>query len=135
MSANTQPIFPVAPVVGFGKITTANIAKDGTGAQVNVLVAGVNGTRVDSLKVRSLGTNVATVVRVFINNGGDSTIATNNTLYKECTIAATTVSEISELIDNVIDMSISIPAGYKINCTIGTSVAAGVQVTCVGGNY
>ena len=135
MPANTSPIFPLTPNISWATVTTANTAKDGTGAVVTVFTAGANGSRVDYLKVRALGTNVATVLRVFVNNGGANTTAANNSLILDQTIAATTNSETAQLVDNIIQLDLSLPAGYKINVTIGTTVAAGLQVTGVGGDY
>lgn len=135
MPANVEPIFPLTPKVAWCTLTTANIAKDGTGTVGNCFTAGANGARVDFLKVRALGSNVATVLRVFVNNGADSTVAANNSLITEATIAATTLSEVAMLVDNLITLDMSIPAGYKINVTNGTTVAAGLQVTGLGGDY
>lgn len=135
MSANLSPIFPLTPIVQFGSIATANTAKDGTGTVVTVFTAGANGARLDSLKVRALGTNVATVMRVFINNGSSSATPANNTLFHEVTIAATTLSEVAALIDTTITMNMSLPVGFKVNVTVGTTIAAGLHVTAVGGDY
>lgn len=135
MPANTSPIFPLTPNVSWATVTTANTAKDGTGTVATVFTAGSNGGRVDYLKVRALGTNVATVIRVFVNNGSTNATAANNTLIIDQTIAATTNSETAQLVDNLIQLDLSLPAGYKINVTIGTTVAAGLQVTGVGGDY
>lgn len=135
MPANTSPIFPLTPKAEWCTLTTANTAKDGTGTVGTCFTAGTNGARVDFLKVRALGTNVATVLRVFVNNGSDNTIASNNSLILEATISATTLSEVAMLADNLITLDISIPPGYKINVTNGTAVAAGLQVTGFGGDY
>ena len=135
MPANTTPIFPITPVVTWGSVATANTAKDGTGTQVTVFTAGDNGARVDRIKVRAKGSNVATVLRVFVNNGSTNATPGNNTLYMERTIAATTLSETAELADNVITLDMALPAGYVINVAIGTTVAAGLAVTCEGGNF
>lgn len=135
MPANTSPIFPLTPNLAWSKLTTANTAKDGTGAVATVFTAGANGARVDYLKARALGTNVATVLRVFVNNGSTNATDTNNALILEQTIAATTLSETAQLADNQVQLDLSLPAGYKINVTIGTAVAAGLQVTGVGGDY
>ncbi len=135
MPANTSPIFPLTPNIGWCKLTAANTAKDGTGTVGNPFTAGANGSRLDYLKVRALGTNVATVLRVFVNNGSDPTVATNNSLILEQTIAATTLSEVAQLADNLVQLDLSLPANYKINVTIGTAVAAGLQVTAFGGDY
>jgi hypothetical protein len=135
MPANTVPIFPLTPKLGWATLATANTAKDGTGTVDTVFTAGTNGARVDYLKARALGTNTSTVLRVFVNNGSDSTSAENNSLILEQTIAATTLSEVAALADNLVSLDLSLPAGYKINVTIGTTVAAGLRVTGVGGDY
>lgn len=145
MAANTNPIFPLTPNVSWGNVLTANTAKDGTGTVVTVFTAGVNGSKIDQIKVRALGTNVATVMRFFVNNGQANTTAANNSLIHETTIAATTLSEVAALTDNDITVAKNtgevavpipyLPAGYKINVTIGTTVAAGLQVTVHGGDY
>ena len=136
MAVTATPIFSQTPVFTVGQtITTANTSKDGTGTVVLLYTAGANGSRIDAIKVRSTGTAVATVVRIFVNNGAANTTATNNSLYVEATIAATTLSEVAALADNVITMGISLPATYRVYATIGTTVATALQVSAVGGDY
>lgn len=135
MAANTAPIYSKVPKVGFGSVATANTAKDGTGTQVTVFTAGTEGSYVGSVVFRAKGTNVATVARVFLNNGSDATTATNNTLIAEMTLPATTLSETTQLAHQELVLNRTIPAGYKINITIGTTVSAGYAVTCFGGDY
>lgn len=135
MPANTTPIFPKTPKLSWGNILTANTAVDGTGTVVAVFTAGANGSRLDTIKCRSLGTNVATVIRVFLNNGLTNATAANNTLYMETTLPATTLSQVAALADIEIVMDLVLPAGYVVNITIGTTVAAGYQVAAVGGDY
>lgn len=145
MPANVQPIYPLTPKVSWGNVLSANTAKDGTGTVVTVFTAGANGSRIDQIKVRALGTNVATVLRFFINNGSTNATAANNTLIHEVTIPATTLSEIAALTDTDVliakdDGKVAVPipylpAGYKINVVIGTTIAAGLQVTVHGGDY
>lgn len=145
MSANNNPIFPNKQNVSWGKVLTANTATDGTGSQVTVFTAGINGSKIDQIKVRALGTNVATVLRFFINNGSDNSIASNNSLAHELAIAATTLSQVAALPDvdvtipkNTGEVAVPIPylaPGYKINVTVGTSIAAGLQITVHGADY
>ncbi len=136
MAANTAPIYSRLGDIQWGTVATANTAKDGTGTVVTVFTSdATNGGRVDKLKIRAAGTNVATVLRVFINNGSTNATAGNNTLYTEMTIAATTLSEVAAQADNEISLQIALPSGYKLNVTIGTTVAAGLAVTAVGGKY
>lgn len=136
MAVTALPIFAQTPLFVVGQtVTTANTAKDGTGTVVLIYTAGANGSRLDAIKVRSTGTAVATVLRVFINNGGVNTTATNNSLYTEATIAATTLSEVAALADNLITMNLSLPATYRVYVTIGTTVATALQVSAAGGDY
>ena len=146
MPANTVPIFPLTPKVTFtGNITTANTAKDGTGTINLLFTAGANGARIDQIKVRAKGTNVATVMRFFVNNGADPTVATNNTLVHEVTLAATTLSETGAVADNDVVISKNttetacpipyLPATYRLYVTIGTTISAGVQATAWGADY
>lgn len=135
MAANTTPIFPLTPVLSWGTLTTANNVYDGTGTVATLYTAGVNGAKVDYIKARALGSNVATVLRLFINNGGVNSTATNNSLFMERSLAATTASANAETADWVIPCNVTLPAGYKIIAVLGTTVVAGWQFTSVGGDY
>lgn len=143
MAANTIPIYTKLGQIGWsGVITTANTAKDGTGTVNLIFTAGADGARVERIRVRALGTNVATVLRIFINNGSDPTVAANNVLYAEKTIAATTLSETAELALNELPTTtdttafpIVLPPSYRLYCTIGTTISAGIRVMAIGGTY
>ena len=141
--ANTVPIYSKAGQIEWSTlIQTANTAMDGTGTVVTIFTAGADGARVERIRSKAAGTNVATVLRIFINNGSDPTNAANNVLYAEKTIAATTASAVAALLTNELPdttdttaFPIVLPAGYKINVTIGTTVAAGLRVCAVGSSY
>jgi hypothetical protein len=135
MPANFSPIFPLTPQVAFTTITGSNTATDGTGTVNTIFTAGTNGSRVDYIRCRALGTNVATVLRVFINSGSNAT-ATNNSLFEELSLPTTAASNTAEISgDYDIALNLSLPAAYKINVVLGTAVAAGWKVTAVGGDY
>ncbi len=147
MAQNTNPIFPLVPVNSWVSGTaatagtpglTANTTTDLTSGTIYgpIETAGaVEGSRLDFIKVRSLGTNVQTVIRIWINNGSVTTTATNNTLFMERTLSATTVSQTSELPDIILPLNISLAAGYRVYATFGTAVAAGFHLTAIGGDY
>lgn len=140
MAANTKPIYSRVADIQWGTISAANTAKDGTGTVVTVFTAdATNGGRVERLRIRALGTNVATVLRVFINNGSTNTTAANNSLYEEITLPSTTLNEAAAILNKEILFNdgdgLVLPPGYKINVTLGTAVSAGYQVTAVGGKY
>jgi hypothetical protein len=144
MTANTAPIFPLSPKVGYATLTavdaTASKNHDGTGVLNTsifaVYTAGVNGGRVDDLIVVPLGSTAATVVRVFLNNGSANTTVANNTLIAERTIPQATLSETSELQQTPIPINRAIPPGYKVLVCLGTAVSApGLQVSAFCGDY
>ena len=138
MPANTHPVFSRLGSVQWAPaaLLTANTAKDGTGTVTTVFTAdATNGGFAQKLLARAIGTNVATVLRVFVNNGAVNTTAANNALVAEYTLPATTLSEVAAQPDYVVPLNIALPAGYKLNCTIGTTVAAGYMLSAVGGKY
>ncbi len=138
MAANNNPIFSGRPDVQWGTtaITTANTAKDGTGTVLTVFTAdATEGGYVERMTFRAAGTNIATVARVFINNGLTAATPANNILYAEITLSATTLSEVAALVDYVVPLNIALPPGYKLNVTVGTTVAAGYYVSVTGGKY
>jgi hypothetical protein len=144
MAANTIPIYSKAGQIGFGSalLTAANTAKDGTGTTALIFTAGADGGRVERIRARAIGTNVATVLRIFLNNGSDPAVAANNILYAEKTIAATTLSEVAELALNELPTTtdptafpLVLPANYRIYACIGTAVAAGLRVMAIGSTY
>lgn len=137
MAANTAPIFTNVPNIGFGAtvLDTANTAKDGTGTVLLVFTAGANGSLLLAVRARPIGTNVATVLRVFFNNGADPTTASNNVLHDEMTLPATTLSEVAALAMYEMSINKALPANWRVYVTIGTTVAAGFRMSAYGGNY
>jgi hypothetical protein len=136
MPANFKPIFPLVPNIGFTRQTAANTATDGTGTVAPIMTAGANGARCDKLICVAGGTNVATVLRVFINNGGATSTATNNSLLCEVSLPATTASATAQNGPRVeVPIDMTLPNGYKITVCIATAVSAGWHITQLGGDY
>ena len=138
MAANNNPIFSRAADLQWAAaaLTAANTAKDGTGTVATVFTAdATEGGFTHKLVARALGTNVASVLRVFINNGASNATPANNVLFAEFTLPATTLSEAAAQAAYEIPLNMALPAGYKINCTIGTAVAAGYALSVAGGKY
>lgn len=143
MPANTQPIFSISGDVsnnsatGMNQLITA-AANDYTGAGANnslVFTAGSNGGFVQRLRFKAGGTNVATVARVFINNGSANTTASNNVFYDEIALPATTASATAGTPTIDLPINIALPAGFRIYVGLGTAVASGWVVTPVAGEY
>lgn len=145
MSANVQPIFPILPHNGGGTVLTADATAtknhDGTAAGVVLLfTAGANGSRIDEIKALPLGTNAASTLRLFINNGSANTTSTNNTLEFDVALPATTISEILGQTEIVLrqpndNRPLILPSGYKIYAIVGVTMAIGWNVSVKGGDY
>ena len=137
MAANTSPIFSRTQKAQWANgITAANTAKDGTGTVDTVFTAdATNGSYLQKLIIRPRGANVASVLRVFLNNGSTNATAANNALIAEQALAATTNSETTSIAGYELPLNLPIPPGYKINVTLGTAVSGGYAVTGIGGDY
>ena len=136
-SLNTLPIYTAtADTQWIGSATVANTTKDLTsGTAYLAFTASATGGYVQRLRLRPLGTNVASLARIFINNGSVTGTSTNNILWDEITLPATTNSETSALPTYEIPLNFALPAGYRIFVTIATGVAAGFAITVIGGKY
>ena len=138
MPANTAPIFTLLPAIEWSNtnITAANTTTDLTSGTVyDVFTASTNGSYVQKIRFRHLGTNVATVVRVFINNGSATTTVANNSLWDEITIAANTVSQTAAATNYELPLNFALPPSYRIYVTTGTILAAGLEAVVIGGDY
>jgi hypothetical protein len=122
--------------------STANTAFDGTGTLDTDIWAAftadaTNGSFLRSIvaKPRSTGVGVASVLRLFINNGSTNATATNNALFKELSIPAITATQTAATPDFEIPMNIMLPPGYRILYTFGTAPVNTWMVFGVGGDY
>lgn len=137
MPANTAPIFSrIARNEWTNGVATANTAKDGTGTVDTVFTAdATNGSYLQKLIVRPRGTNIASVLRVFLNNGSTNATAANNCLIAELSLPATTNTEVAAIAGFELPINLPLDAGYKVNVTLGTTVAGGYAVSAHGGDY
>jgi len=137
MSANVSPIFTNVPVLGWTApaLTTANAAVDGTGTVQTIATGGTNGSRIDKLICVPVGTNVVSALSVFLNNGLTAATPANNVLVKDIALPATTQSNAASMGPFEVQMDLPIPAGYKLNVAVRTTVAAGWHIIAVAGNY
>ena len=135
---NTAPIFSKVARAAWAAITAANIAKDGTGTVAVIMTAdAVEGGFLHKIIVEPAGTNVATVLRVFMNNGATNVTAANNTLIAQIGLPASTLSETAVATMTPVErvFNIPVPPGYRINVVLATAVAAGWHVTAIAGDY
>lgn len=145
MAQNINPIYTLTGVVAFaqtdgdggaaGPLKTANAAKDGTGTVLSVATGNTNGTYIDRIIARPVGTNTASVLRVFVNIGATNATIGNNCLIAELALPATTLTEVAAQPDYVLSLGLVLPSGYKILVTLGTTVAAGYVIGVIAGDY
>lgn len=115
-------------------ITAANTARDGTGTVARVLTADEENAFLYKIVARAAGTNAATALRVFVNNGSDRSVASNNILIAEKTLAATTASETAALAEEEVLVGYWIPQGYQVYVTIGTAGTDGWFFSAISGS-
>lgn len=135
---NFAPIFTKIPRSAWATITAANTAKDGTGTTLLIATAdAADGGMLMSITCQPLGTNVATVARVFLNNGLTPATAANNSLIGAIGLQATTLSETTTATMQAYKeiFNLPLPPGYRIYVCLATAVAAGWQITGLSGDY
>lgn len=145
MAANTAPIYSIAGrndsvaannsglVVG----PTANTALDGSGTLYKAFTAGSNGSYVQKMRLRPVGSPAATVCRVFISSS-TTTSATNTWLFDEITLPAVTLSQTAASSVFELPLNFAMPAGYLLYVTFGTSTGAagtGYSAVTIAGDY
>jgi hypothetical protein len=137
-SLNTQPIYTAsADTQWIGSVTVANTSREMTSgtAYMTFHSSPTNGGYVQRMRFRALGTNAATVARVFINNGGSTGTTENNVLWDEISLPAVTASEIAALPTYELPLNFALPPAYKLFVTLGTVVVGGYDITVIGGKY
>ena len=79
--------------------------------------------------------NVATVARVWMNNGSTTATAANNTFIDEISLPATTGVATAALPVYELPLNFAMPPSSTLYVTLGTGVAGGYRATVIGGKY
>ena len=135
---NTSPIYTrVADIQWANSAVTSNTTIDmTTGTTYQCFTADTtNGGYVQRMRFKPLGTNVATVARIWLNNGNPTSAATNNILWDEYSLGATTVSQTAAQSVFELPLNFAMPPSYRLYATLGTGVAAGYDIITIGGKY
>ncbi len=144
MAANTSPIFSIKGDISNDDGTTMPSAVttatgDYTGASANhqlIFTAdAADGGYVERLRFKALGTNIATVARIYINNGSTPATAGNNVFIGEISLPATTATNTAATADIDYPLGFALKAGFRIYVGVATTVAAGWRVSAVAGQY
>jgi hypothetical protein len=145
MPANTSPIYSIVGAVdsvasnnaGLVVGPTANTALDGTGTLYKAFTAGTNGSYVQKIRFRPVGSPAATVCRVFISSS-TTTSATATWLYDEITLPAVTLSQTAATSVFELPLNFALDPSYLLYVTFGTSTGSagtGYSVVTIAGDY
>lgn len=137
----TAPEFASTPNKGTpASLTAANISKDGTGATGRALLftaSSGKGSILPFVRCKPKAANVATLIRIFRNNGSDPEVASNNILIAEKAIAASALSETAE--NPTYDIALNVilqghaTTPERIYALNATAVAGGIALTPMNG--
>lgn len=125
---SSAPVFVGTPKTWHINVAaTANTNRDGTGTLATLMSAGSSGSRIDSIRIQSVGTVTAGVVRIFITDG------TNIRLHKELLVTATTPSTTVEAWSREITFSgFVLPTGWGLR--VSTHNAEAFNAFAFGGD-
>ena len=140
-AVNTDPIFSkVGSVATVG--TTMGVAvltqqQDYTGINSTLVwtADATNGGFIQRIRFKALGTNIATVARIFLNNGSSPGTAANNQFYGEVSLPATTQINTAATIDLDYPMNFALDPTFRIYWQLALTVSAGWIATGIGGKY
>lgn len=145
MAANTSPIYSIVGVTdsvaannaGLVVGPTATTAQDGSGTMFKAFTAGTNGSYVQKMRFRTVGSPAATVCRVFISSS-TTTSTTATWLYDEITLPASTLSQTAASSVFELPINFALDPSYLLYVTFGTSTGAsgtGYSVVTIAGDY
>ena len=126
----TAPTYATTPNAGTpATLTTGNPVTDGSPSSGRALIftAGANGSYLPFLRVKPLGNNVASVLRVFLNNASDPGVPGNNALIYELALPQSTLSQTAPMGHYEVPVGV-VPPLQRIYVFLGTTVVAGVTV-------
>ena len=115
-------------------IGTANPNRDGTGTTATVFTAGSNGSRVEAISIKSLVTNTAGTVRLYLANGA------NVRLWYEQAVSASTASATvpsnsfyySSLVNSDL-LPLTLPSGWSLE--VSTEKAENFLIHADGADF
>jgi hypothetical protein len=144
MAGNAAPIFSRVGQLsndsgtGMNQLVTA-AANDYTGidADVSLIFTAdpTNGSFVQRIRFKAGGSNVATVARIYINNGSSNGTASNNTFYGEVSLPVTTAIATAATVEIDYPLDFALPAGFRLYFGLATAVASGWVATVIAGDY
>lgn len=145
MPANTKPIFTAQPDVGYVKginqsFSGMSITGPANSTTIRLLYyVGADGAYIQKIRWRSLGSNIASVGRIWVctnPSANGSTVGSANTfLYEDVSLPATSLLTNAAQTNIEVPMNLALPPNYGIVITLGTAISAGYDVSVIAGTY
>ena len=130
----TQAQYAATPKCGIGQVSVANTNRDGTGTIATIFQAGANGSRIDAINLKAVGTTTVGMLRLFLHDG------TNARLLTEVPVVAITPSGTlptweAQLNVNTMTqvLPLVLPTGYSLHAA--TNNAETFNVIALGGDF
>lgn len=134
---STTPQYASTPVVKVSEVTTANAQRNGTGAIVDGIIGGTNGTRIDKIFIKRFTTSASgSVLNIFIRDPATNAWGFVADVPLGPSANSTTAPQLGTVISSTDPNSI-LPIVLPFNAKIGYSVtvADNITVTTFGGNF
>ena len=119
------------------RATAVNVSRNATGSNVYELFLAKSPTFIEKVVFQSLGSNDATVARIFINEeypitgGRFDTTGVHNFLLDEVTLPLTAASETAELASVEVTITTMVGKEQQLLITLGTAPASGYDIHLV----
>ncbi|MBS1780029.1 MAG: hypothetical protein JST70_11930 [Bacteroidetes bacterium] len=113
---------------GLVTISSPNPNLNGTGVMGTVLTAGLSGTNIDQITIKSQGNTSEGMIRLFIDNAGSNTL-----LYKEIYVPASIQTAVEKSFEFTLKEQITLNPGYTLKAS--TQNADTFNISANGSNW
>ena len=130
----TQAQYAATPKCGVGQVSVANTNRDGTGTIATIFTAGANGSRIDAIDLKAVGTTTAGMLRLFIHDGVNARLLTELPV-TAVTPSATLPSWEAQMNVNTMTqvLPLVLPTGYSLRAS--TEKAETFNIIALGGDF
>lgn len=130
----TQAQYAATPKCGIGQVSVANTNRDGTGTLATVFSAVANGSRIDAINLKAVGTTTAGMIRLFLHDGTDTRLLTEVPVVA-ATPSGTLPTWEAQLNVNTMTqvLPLVLPTGYSLRAS--THNAETFNIIALGGDF
>ena len=123
----TAAQYAATPRTAVGQVSTANTNRDGTGTIATIFTAGSSGSRIDDIYIVATGTTTAGVVRLFIHDGTNARLLSENLV-----TAVTPGTSVAVFSVALLNQAIILANGYSLRASTQIAETFNILVTRAG---